>query len=84
MRISHKKDMQTLKLIKEKKEQERKDTISFSLPSEMIRTIKRLADENEISSSNIAEYALKEFLDSLSDPDPAQSGLRHTNHNHVH
>jgi predicted transcriptional regulator len=74
--------MEILKLIKEKKEQERKDSISFSLPSEMIRTIKRLADENEISISSIAEYALKEFLDSISDP--AQSGLQHTNHNHVH
>lgn len=75
--------METLKLLKEKKEQEKKDSISFSLPLEMIKRIKRLAEANGINNSDIAEYALKEFLNSLGPANGAEVYAQHTpSHTH--
>lgn len=64
--------METLKLLKEKKEQEKKESISFSLPLKMVERIRTLAEANDINKSAIAEYALLEFFNSLG---PAANGM---------
>ena len=65
MKLFHTKVMQILKLLKEKKEREKKEPITFSLSSKLANKVKELAEQNGISHSDIAEYALKTFIDSL-------------------
>lgn len=57
--------MEKLKSLKEKKEWEKKESISFSLPLGMIRKLKESAAKYELNHSDIAEQALSEFFNRL-------------------
>lgn len=54
--------MEKLKFLKEKKELEKKESISFSLPLGMIRELKKSAAKYGLNHSDIAEQALSEFF----------------------
>jgi hypothetical protein len=54
--------MEKLKSLKEKKEWEKKESISFSLPLGMIRELKKSAEKYGLNHSDIVEQALSEFF----------------------
>ncbi len=57
--------MEKLKSLKEKKEWEKKESISFSLPIGRIQEIKELATKYELNHSDIAEQAFSDFFERL-------------------
>ncbi|MBD1210694.1 MAG: hypothetical protein H9535_19875 [Ignavibacteria bacterium] len=67
--------MEKLKLLKEKKEAERKDSTSFYLPIRLTEKVKQTAAKYNLSQSEFIEVALIDFFERLSNENDLESSV---------